>query len=353
MSNSIFSYQISDIYRILEELKQPRFRSKQLITWLYRNNASSYDDMTNLPKTLRQTLSECYPLLPLRVVDKQVSADDTRKYVFECADHTQIEAVGIPSLDKKISTQEPKHLTVCFSTQAGCAMQCAFCATGEEGLSRNLSSGEMVRQILAVQEDFSCRVTNVVSMGQGEPFQNYDAVLEALEYINSKDGLSIGARHITLSTCGVVSGIQKLSRVPHQFTLAISLHAAIQSTRDYLMPRCAGMPLPALKEALMTYVANTNRRVTFEYLMIDSINDSEEHLQALLSFCTDILCHINLIPCNHVEGNRFSPSLKSVMKHWVSTLRSAGKECTIRNSRGSDIDGACGQLKNKLAHKHA
>ena len=249
-----------------------------------------------------------------------------------CFDNnTQVEAVGIPSFSKKNSKDEPKHLTVCFSTQAGCAMQCAFCATGEEGLTRNLSSGEMVAQILAVQNDFGYRVTNVVSMGQGEPFHNYDSVIDALRYLNSKDGLQIGARHITLSTCGILPGIRKLSTEPEQFTLAISLHSTIQSTRDYLMPRCSQMPLTQLKDELVTYTQKT-----------------PQHLEALVSFCDNLLCHINLIPLNHIEGSKFIPSDKKTLDSWVSTLQSHGKECTIRNSRGSDIDGACGQLKNKL-----
>lgn len=348
MTKSIYAYNISEISALLAELKQPRFRTKQLITWLYRDNVQSYDEMTNLPTSLRQELAKLYPLRPLSIVNKQVSKDGTRKYVFACDETTQVEAVGIPSFAQKNTHNEPKHLTVCFSTQAGCAMQCAFCATGEEGLTRNLSSGEMVAQILAVQNDFGCRVTNIVSMGQGEPFQNYDAVLDALRYVNSKDGLQIGARHITLSSCGILPGIQKLSNEPEQFTLAVSLHSAVQSTRDYLMPRCKNMPLENLKEELLVYTTKTGRRVSFEYLMIDSLNDTEQHLEALISFCENLLCHINLIPLNHIEGSRFNPSNPKTLAYWVTTLQSHGKECTIRYSRGSDIDGACGQLKNKI-----
>lgn len=348
MSTSIYSYNISNIQSLLEGLDQPRFRAKQLITWLYRDGVTSYDQMTNLPASLRATLKDLYPLIPLKTVDKQTSLDGTRKYVFECSDGTQIEAVGIPSFTKKETKNEPKHLTVCFSTQAGCAMQCAFCATGEEGLSRNLSSGEMVAQILAVQEDFGCRVTNLVSMGQGEPFHNYDAVLDALCFLNSKNGLKIGARHITISTCGIIPGIKKLADEPYQFTLAISLHSAIQSQRDNLMPRCANMPLSDLKNALRFYTAKTGRRVSLEYLMIRGVNDTDESLKALSEFCSDILCHINLIPINQIDGSEFIPSSKDTLSHWVSALQRSGKECTIRNSRGADIDGACGQLKNKL-----
>lgn len=348
MNRSIISYNISEIPHIISDLGQPAFRSKQLVSWLYQHHVSSYDEMTNLPKNLREKLSKEHPLIQLKTVDRQQSFDGTRKYVFEMDDGVRVEAVGIPSLKRKQTKDEPKHLTVCFSTQAGCAMQCAFCATGEEGLSRNLSSGEMVSQILAVQDDFGCRVTNVVSMGQGEPFQNYDAVMDALRYLNNKDGLEIGARHITLSTCGIIAGIKKLAQEPEQFTLAVSLHSAQQPIRDELMPRCTNMPLSELKKALISYIQSTNRRVTFEYSMINHCNDSEEALESLVRFCEGLLCHVNLIPLNEVEGSPFKPCSKQTIVHWEETLRASGIECTVRNSRGSDIDGACGQLKNKL-----
>ena len=218
MNNAIQSFNLSEIPTILENLGQPRFRAKQLTSWLYQKGAHSYDEMTTLPKSLRDVLSNEYPLIEPQVVNKQVSNDDTRKYVFEYADGAKVEAVGIPSFDKKERKDAPKHLTVCFSTQAGCAMGCTFCATGHEGLTRNLSSAEMICQIVAVQNDFGCRVTNLVSMGQGEPFQNYQATLEAFRFANAKDGLEIGARHITVSTCGIIQGIERLANEPEQFT---------------------------------------------------------------------------------------------------------------------------------------
>ncbi|MGN0301799.1 MAG: 23S rRNA (adenine(2503)-C(2))-methyltransferase RlmN, partial [Anaerotardibacter sp.] len=280
---------------------------------------------------------------PTEIVDKQISCDGTRKYIFKYPDNSFVEAVGMPSLDKK----GPKHLTVCFSTQIGCAMACAFCATGTQGLLRNLSAGEMIDQLLLVQKDFGIRISNAVSMGQGEPFQNYDAVLEAMNFFNSKNGFEIGARHMTISTCGILSGIKKLSQDPHQYTLAISLHSATQEKRDYLMPRCANMPLAKLKKELTSYIQYTNRRITFEYSMIQGFNDSEEDLKALRDYCDNLLCHVNLIPINSVSHSPFQPSSKQTLKHWIEYLNSLGVETTIRNSRGSDIDGACGQLINK------
>jgi 23S rRNA (adenine2503-C2)-methyltransferase len=302
-----------------------------------------------LPKKLRESLEKDYPLIPARLIDKQVSTDGTRKYCFELFDGSRVESVGIPSL-KTNSANQPQSLTVCFSTQVGCSMQCQFCATGTEGFSRNLSAGEMVDQIAFIQEDFGMRVSHLVSMGQGEPFLNYEATLSALDFLNDKKGFGIGARHITVSTCGIVSGIQKLAENSHQYTLAISLHSAQQAIRDALMPRCSNQPLPMLKNALIAYQKASGRRVSFEYLMIKDMNDTKAALDALIDFSKGILCHVNLIPLNQVDHSPFTPSSSETIQSWKKTLTQVGIETTIRNSRGADIDGACGQLKNKLAN---
>lgn len=348
MPTPIKSLSFEEIYRLCEKLGQPRYRADQLIQWLFVKQATSYDEMSNLPKTFRTALLQDYPLVAARLIDKQVSRDGTRKYCFELFDGARVESVGIPAL-KNNSAQQPRSLTVCFSTQAGCSMQCLFCATGKEGFSRNLSAGEMIDQIAFIQEDFGIRVSHLVSMGQGEPFLNYEATLSALDFLNNKKGFGIGARHITVSTCGIISGIERLSENPHQYTLAISLHSAQQKLRDQLMPRCSAQPLSQLKRALQDYQAATGRRVSFEYLMIDKTNDTEEALQALLDFTQGLLCHVNLIPLNEVDHSTMKPSDPNTVITWQKTLSSAGIETTIRNSRGSDIDGACGQLKNKLA----
>lgn len=344
---SITTYPLTEIKNLLQDLGQPSFRAQQLIDWIYVKGATNYDAMTNLPQTLRTALSEHYPLNAPRIIDKQISHDGTRKYVLEFDDGVRVETVGMPSFDTTIHG-DPKHLTVCFSTQAGCPMQCAFCATGTEGLTRNLSAGEMILQIITVQNDFHTRVSHVVAMGQGEPFLNYDATLEALRFMNAKKGLEIGARHITVSTCGVIPGIERFSQEPEQFTLAVSLHSAQQMIRDELMPQCARWPLPELKEALLTYVDKTNRRVSLEYLMIKDLNDTQEALHSLLDFTDGLLSHINLIPFNSVDHCSYQPSSDSTIANFQKTLTRAGVETTIRNSRGSDIAGACGQLKNKL-----
>ena len=320
-------------------LGQPKFRAKQVFTWLYQKRVHSYDEMTNLSKALREQLETDYPLTWAKIVNKQVSVDGTRKYIVSYDDGLTTEMVAIPTEDR---------LTVCFSTQVGCAMACSFCATGKEGFTRNLTPGEIVDQIMLAEDDMGMRVTNVVGMGQGEPFLNYDNVLAALRIMNSPDGMGIGARHITVSTCGILAGIEKWAKEPEQFTLAISLHSAVQSTRDELMPRVANQNLVNLKRELMNYVSEARRRVTLEYIMISDITDTEDHLRALESFCDGLLCHVNLIPINSIDESPYKPCSKKKLHHFVDELARKGTEATIRNSRGADIDGACGQLKNKM-----
>ena len=348
MNKDITTYDISEFENILSELGQPKFRTKQLIDWLLIRGASSYDEMTNLPKALRNSLSDNYPFKVPKVIERQVSKDGTRKYVIELADGCLVETVGIPASRKGTNHDS---LTVCFSTQVGCAMACCFCATGQEGLTRSLSSVEMVYQIHLVQEDFDSRISNVVSMGQGEPFQNYDAVLEALRFLNSKQGFGIGARHITISTCGIIKGINKLATEPEQFTLAVSLHSANQELRNQIMPRCKRQSLKKLKQALLDYVKKTGRRPSLEYTMISGTNDQQQDLDELIEFTKGLLCHVNLIPLNDIPDSPFKPCSLKTYEHWISTLGKHGVETTLRKSRGSDIDGACGQLKNTLQTK--
>lgn len=338
MDKPIKSYGLDELPDIIESLGQPSFRAKQLVQWLYVHHVDSYDQMTNLPTALRARLAECFPLHAPSLAGRRISRDGTRKYLVEYHDGTCVETVAIPS-------RSGDRLTVCFSTQAGCSMQCAFCATGQAGFERNLVPGEIADQVLLAQNDMGRRVTNIVGMGQGEPFLNYRNVLAALRILNDPQGLAIGARHISISTCGVIEGIERFSHEPKQFTLAVSLHAARQSTRDLLMPRVARYKLPDLKQALMRYVKRTNRRVTLEYIMIDNVNDTDRDLEALNAFCSDLLCHVNLIPINAIEGSPFQPCDPLVLDQWVQSIQSHGKEATVRDSRGSDIDGACGQLK--------
>ncbi len=327
-----------EISELVEELGQPAFRAKQICEWLFSKNATSFDEMTNIPKKLREQLAEHFSFRIPTEVAKQVSRDGARKYLLEFSDGTSVETVGMPSRNK---------LSVCVSTQAGCAMGCAFCATGNNGLARSLSAREIVDQVIHVANDFEERVTSVVFMGQGEPFANFDATVEALRMLNDPEGLAIGARHLTVSTCGVIPGIRRFAELPEQFTLAISLHSAVQSTRNKLMPGVKKYTLPRLHEAIQIYTEKTGRRPTYEYAMIEGINDTNPEMEALVDFCRGTLCHVNLIPLNDTPGSLMKPSPMKKIETLQHRLQLNGVEATIRNSRGDDIDAACGQLKQR------
>lgn len=343
MNNPITTCTSTQIKEFLAQIKQPEFRYKQILEWLFVHRACSYQEMTNLPKALREQLEAYMPLHIPQLYNRRVSKDGTRKYLFQLHDGQLVETVAIPSQSGK------DRLTVCFSTQVGCAMGCVFCATGHEGFTRNLGFGEIVYQILLAEDDMGMRVSNLVGMGQGEPFLNLDNVLDALLVLNNPKGIGIGARKITISTCGVIPGIRRFQEVKQQFTMAISLHSAIQSKRDQIMPRSRKWPLDQLKESLIEYLDQTDRRITFEYLLIGGFNDGEEDLRALVRYCDGLLCHINLLNMNQIEGSPFRPASKKAVSHWLTALNDAGIETTLRASRGADIEGACGQLKNSLS----
>lgn len=329
---------LEELQDLVKELGQPAFRAKQLNEWIHDKNVCSFDEMTNLPAALREKLSERFSFnVPVELV-KQVSKDGSRKYLLQFSDGVSVETVGMPNRNK---------LAVCISSQAGCAMGCAFCATGLAGLSRSLTAQEMVDQVLHVARDFGERVTSVVFMGQGEPFANFDATVQALRILNDPDGLAIGARHLTVSTCGVIPGIRRFAELPEQFTLAISLHSAIQGTRNQLMPGVKKYTLLRLHEAIQFYVEKTGRRPTYEFAMIDGINDTNPEMQALVDFCAGTLCHVNLIQLNNIPDSPFRPSPIEKVESLQRRLTMHGVETTIRNSRGSDIDAACGQLKQR------
>lgn len=329
---------LEELQDLVKELGQPAFRAKQLNEWIHDKNVCSFDEMTNLPAALREKLSERFSFnVPVELV-KQVSKDGSRKYLLQFSDGVSVETVGMPNRNK---------LAVCISSQAGCAMGCAFCATGLAGLSRSLTAQEMVDQVLHVARDFGERVTSVVFMGQGEPFANFDATVQALRILNDPDELAIGARHLTVSTCGVIPGIRRFAELPEQFTLAISLHSAIQGTRNQLMPGVKKYTLLRLHEAIQLYVEKTGRRPTYEFAMIDGINDTNPEMQALVDFCAGTLCHVNLIQLNNIPDSPFRPSPIEKVESLQRRLTMHGVETTIRNSRGSDIDAACGQLKQR------
>lgn len=331
-----------ELAELIESLGQPSFRTKQVEDWIWNKNVSSLDEMTNLPKTLREALATKVSVGGVEEVARQVSSDGSRKYLLRYPDGVTVECVGMPTKNR---------LAVCASTQAGCAMGCAFCATGAAGLTRSLTSAEIYEQVMHVRDDFNTRVTSVVLMGQGEPFMNYDATLGALRKLNNPDGGGIGARHLTVSTCGVIPNIIRFAKEPEQFTLAVSLHSAVQSTRNVLMPGVKMYSLVNLYNTMGEYVNKTGRRPTYEYALIGGVNDTGEELNALCDFCKGTLAHVNLIQLNEVSGSKFKPSTPQRAQDFVQRLARVGVEATIRNSRGSDIDAACGQLRQRMAGK--
>ncbi|MBE6479609.1 MAG: 23S rRNA (adenine(2503)-C(2))-methyltransferase RlmN [Olsenella sp.] len=318
----------------------PSWRANQVADWVWKKGVTRFDEMTNVPATLRSQLEERFTLGTTTEVARQVSVDGSRKYLLAFEDGVSVECVGMPSPQGRLS--------VCASTQAGCGMGCAFCATGASGLTRSLTADEIFDQVMHVGDDFGQRVTSVVLMGQGEPFANYDATMAALRHLNSPTaGLGIGARHLTVSTCGVIPGITKFANEPEQFTLAVSLHSAVQATRNALMPGVRRWSLVHLYDVLGTYVAKTGRRPTYEYALMAGVNDTDAELRALCDFCRGTLCHVNLIMLNDVEGSRFSPSTSQRANEFLRALGQVGVEATLRNSRGADIDAACGQLSQR------
>lgn len=331
-----------ELVALMAELGMPAFRAKQVEEWVWKKHVSSFDEMTNLSKALRTELAERCTLGGVTETTRQVSTDGSRKYLLQFVDGVQAECVGMPTRNR---------LSVCISTQAGCRMGCVFCATGQGGFTRSLTANEMYDQVSHVADDFQTRASSVVFMGQGEPFANYDETLAALRLLNSPDGAGIGARHLTVSTCGIVPMIRRFSKEPEQFTLAVSLHSAVQATRNVLMPGVRKYSLGRLHEVMGEYVERTGRRPTYEYALIGGVNDNAVELEALCDFTRGTLAHVNLIQLNDLEGSKLKPSTAEKADMFVRALARVGVEATVRNSRGNDIDAACGQLSQKHSSK--
>jgi 23S rRNA (adenine2503-C2)-methyltransferase len=324
-------------------LGEPAYRADQVLEWLHGQRVTSYDDMTNLPASLRRVLTEVSPLHAPEVLAVQSSAEGTTKYLVGLADGNAVETVLM---------EHDYGLSLCVSSQVGCAMGCAFCASGLGGLVRDLTCGEMVDQILAVSTDIAAkskdrRIGSVVMMGSGEPLANYDNVLRFVRLINWNRGYGIGYRRIAISTCGIVPGIRKLAREGLPVTLSVSLHAPDDRTRSSLMKINKVYPVGQLIEACTAYADFTGRRVTYEYCLIGGVNDSKAHAESLASLVRGTLCHVNIIPLNPVEETGFVRPSREAIDVFASTLRSAGIETTIRREMGADIDAACGQLRRR------
>ena len=325
-----------ELAAICKELGQPAFRAKQVYVWLHKG-VRSYDEMTNIPKALREALAEKYPILPPKVVRKQESQKDgTIKYLWQLSDGNCVETVLM---------RYHYGNTVCISTEVGCRMGCAFCASTLAGKVRDLTPAEIVDQVLFTQVDSGAPVSNIVLMGIGEPLDNFDNVMRFLTLVNHPDGLNIGMRHISLSTCGLVDQIDKLAEYGLQLTLSVSLHAPDDETRSKIMPVNRSVNVEKLMACCRRYFQTTGRRISYEYAMIDGVNDSDRQADQLAALLKGAPGHVNLIPLNDVEESPLKPSRR--VAAFQKRLESHGITVTVRRRLGSDIDASCGQLRRK------
>jgi len=332
---SLSALELADV---LKELGQPAFRGKQVYTWLHKG-VKSYEEMTNIPQSLRDMLAEKYPICAPEVVRKQESQKDgTIKYLWRLSDGNCVETVLM---------RYHYGNTVCISTEVGCRMGCAFCASTLGGLVRKLEPFEMLDQVLFTQMDSGLPVSHIVLMGIGEPLDNFDNVMRFLELVNSPDGINISMRHISLSTCGIVPQIYKLAEKKLQLTLSVSLHAPNDAVRDTIMPVNKAYPTEELLQACRFYYEATGRRISFEYAMIDNVNDRPEDAKLLLKRLKGLPSHMNLIPLNYVEESPLKPSSRQAVMQFQKILEDGGIPATVRRTLGSDIDASCGQLRRK------
>ena len=342
--HDIKSLQLEELGEKLRELGEPGYRSRQIADWLYKKRVESFEEMTDLPHELRGRLANLFGFDRLEVVRVLGSRDTTRKFLFRLGDGNLIESVLIPA-SPALYGQKSDRRTICVSTQVGCAYGCKFCASGLEGFSRNLRASEILDQIIVVERESGDKIDNIVFMGMGEPLANFDNVLRAIRIINAPWGLGIGARRITVSTSGLAPQIRKLADEPLQIRLAVSLHGATDKVRDQIMPINRRYNLDTLFSACDYYVAHRKQRLTFEYILIEGVNDSDEQAVALVKHARRLTAKVNLIPYNTVEGLPWSRPLRNRQEMFLSILRAEGIAATLRREKGHDIDAACGQLR--------
>ena len=335
---NIKDYNLEELKQEIENIGEKKFRAEQIFKWLYQEKVKSFDEMTNLSLELREKLKENYTICNFKILKKQQSKDGTIKYLFDVLDGNAIETVLM---------SYHHGYSICVSSQIGCKMGCKFCASTGINFIRNLSSGEIVEQILAVEQDTGVRISNVVFMGIGEPLDNYDNVINAIHIINNQKGLSIGARHISISTSGLVPKIYKLAKENIPCTLSISLHATTNEKRSKMMPVNNSYPIEELIEACKYYLEKTNRRISFEYALAKDNNDNIEDAKGLIKLLKGMLCHVNLIPINKIENGKFTKSSNENIIKFRDYLNEHGIVATIRRELGSDIEAACGQLRRK------
>ncbi len=334
----IKSMTVSELGVLLDSFGQPKFRAGQLFKWL-QSGAADFDEMTNLPVALREKLKETCYIADVKIVKRLESKiDGTVKYVYELFDGEYIESVFM---------KYEHGYTVCISTQVGCRMGCSFCASGINGLARNLTASEMLAQIMAAGKDNKVRISNVVMMGMGEPLDNFENSVRFLELVSCQEGLGIGLRHISLSTSGVVSGIKRLKEYDLPITLSISLHAPNDEIRSSMMKINRKWNIDELLTACREYQSVTTRRISFEYALIEGVNDSDACALELAKRLSGIMCHVNLIPANPVKENSFKKPDRQRIEHFKQKLIALGINATVRRTLGADIDASCGQLRQR------
>ena len=335
---NIKEYNLDELKNEIEQLGEKKYRAEQIFKWIYVDKVKEFDEMTNLSLDLREKLKQNYTICNFKILKKQESVDGTKKYLFDVLDGNAIETVLM---------QYHHGKTICVSSQIGCKMGCKFCASTGIKFIRNLTSGEIVEQVLAVEQDIGDKISNVVFMGIGEPFDNYDNVMKAIKILNNQKGLNIGARHISISTSGIVPMIYKFADEEGQCTLSISLHATNDEKRSKMMPINNRYNIKELMEACKYYINKTNKRISFEYALAKDNNDNLEDAKELVKLLKGMLCHVNLIPINKIENGSFTKSSNENIIKFRDYLNENGIVATIRRELGSDIDAACGQKKRK------
>lgn len=339
MSIDILSMTLEEMTQAFAELEIQKFRAKQIYEWFHRHLACDYSEMSNIPKSLRDELSKKFPIYSCEIERKQVSKlDSTVKYLFRLHDGDFVESVVM---------KYKYGYTICVSSQVGCKMGCAFCASTLGGFKRSLLPGEILSQLYRAQKDLGERISHIVLMGMGEPLDNFENVMRFLALITDEKGLNISMRNISLSTCGIVPKVEELLKRKMQLTLSISLHAPSNELRSGIMPINKKYDVDKLLAACRKYAAETSRRISFEYAMLSGVNDSDECARLLASKLKGMLCHVNLIPVNEVAESPFKPSSAERVERFVSILSSNGINATVRRKLGSDIDASCGQLRLK------
>jgi 23S rRNA (adenine2503-C2)-methyltransferase len=341
---SVFNLTLAGLEAWVATRREPLYRAKQVLQWLYQKRVSRFREMSDLSERLRDELDREFLLEPLACVRKTGSRDTTQKFLFALKDHSLIESVLIPASPALYGSPSDRK-TLCVSTQVGCAYGCKFCASGLEGWTRNLEPGEMVEQILQVEALSGEKINNIVFMGMGEPLANYHNLLQAIEIIRAPWGIGIGARHITVSTSGLAPRIRELADQPLQIRLAVSLHGATDGVREKIMPINRKFNLAALMDACAYYGEKKHQRITFEYILIENVNDGLDQVVELASLARRLEAKINLIPYNTVEGLSWKRPSQTRQQTFYRALRKSGVDATIRREKGHDIDAACGQLR--------